>query len=402
MIPMPRKKVVLSGYFGFDNLGDEAILEAILKRLTKIENIHPVVLSSHPARTTKQYDVAASHRLSPYHLIRDIATSHLVIQGGGGLLQDKTSFRSLLYYIGILFLAYILGRRVFILCQGLGPFRRFSSEWLVKEFLSQAVGVTLRDKSSLAFIRVHMPLETPLELVADAAFLLEPCSDDRLKDILFEEDLDEISGPLLGIAVKGKTRDKRAQVGFARAIDIITRGYDMHPVFVPFHHPSDTKFAERIVSFMEEKTTILKKRWLPSEYLALFSRFEFVLGMRLHSLIFAAKAKVPFAGISYDPKIDEFLDEFGFKPIARVPILGPEIISEAMEDVLEDRDEYRAKIIKTVYKLEERAEKAFKLLENIIYADEALLAKRKAEEAFEKAHEEAEVEDELKIRSKDI
>ncbi len=394
---MPRKKLVLSGYFGFDNLGDEAILEATLRRIAQIKDVEPVVLSARPAWTTKLYDVPASKRTNPYYLIRDIATSHLVVQGGGGLLQDKTSFRSILYYTGILFLAYILGRRVFILAQGLGPFKRFSSEWLVKEFLSQAVAVTLRDKSSVAYLRVHMPLTTPVELVADPAFLLEPCDDARLRDVVFEEDLDDIDSPLFAVAVKGSLKDKRAHAGLARAIDIIAKGYDMHPVFVPFHHPSDKKFAEKVAAFMETDSTILKKRWLPSEYLGLFSRFEFVLGMRLHSLIFAAKAKVPFAGISYDPKIDEFLAEFGFKPIARVPILGPEIISEAMEDILEDRDEYRAKIIKTLYKLEERAEKAFKLLENIIFADEALLARRKAEAAIEKAEEERETEEKLKM-----
>ena len=394
---MPRKKVVLSGYYGFDNIGDEAILEAVLARIAKIEDVDPVVLSSRPAKTTDLYGVAASKRTNLIHLIRDITRSHLVIQGGGGLLQDKTSFRSLLYYISILFLSYILGRRVFILAQGLGPFKRFSSQWLVKEFLSQAVAVTLRDISSIAFLRVHMPLKTPLELVADPAFLLEPCSDERLKDIFFEEDLDEIDQPLLGIALKGSKRDKRAHAGLARAIDIIARGYDMHPVFVPFHHPSDTLFAEKIAAFMEEKPTILKKRWLPSEFLGLFGKFEFVLGMRLHSLIFAAKAKVPFAGISYDPKIDEFLREFDFKPVARVPILGPEILSEEMEDILEERDEYKTRIIKVLYKLEERAEKAFKLLESVIFADEALIAKRKASDAFEEAREEAETEEDLKL-----
>ena len=398
---MPRKKVVLSGYFGFDNLGDEAILEASLKRIAEIEDVEPHVLSSHPARTTKLYDVPASKRTNPYHLIRDITRSHLLIQGGGGLLQDKTSFRSLLYYISILFLTYILGRRVFILAQGLGPFRRFSSQWLVKEFLSQASGVTLRDVSSIAFLQVHMPLDTPLELVADPAFLLEPCDDERLKDILFEEDLDDISEPLFGIAVKGSKRDKRAHAALARAIDIIASGYGMHPVFIPFHHPSDTKFAEKTAAMMQEKSSIVRKRWLPSEFLALFGRLEFVLGMRLHSLIFAAKAKVPFAGISYDAKIDEFLKEFGFKPIARVPILGPEIISEEMEDILEERDEYRAKIIKTLYKLEERAEVAFKILESVIFSDEALVAKLKAEDAYEKAKEEAETEEDLKLRSRD-
>ena len=386
MSPMARKKLVLHGYYGFDNLGDEAILEAAVRRIGAMKDVELIVLSSNPARTTKQYDVASSKRTNPYALIRDITRCHLLVQGGGGLLQDKTSFRSLLYYISVLLLAYILGRRVFILAQGLGPFKRFSSEWLVKEFLSQAVAVTLRDISSIAFLKVHMPLHTPLELVADPAFLLQPCSDERLKDVLFEEDLDEIDQPLFGVAVKGSVKDKRAIVGLAQAVDIIARGYDMHPVFVPFHHPSDTKFAEKIAALMQEKPTILKKRWLPSEFLGLFGRFEFVLGMRLHSLIFAAKAKVPFAGISYDPKIDEFLREFDFKPVGRVPILGPEGISEAMEDILENRDEYRAKIVKTVYKLEERAEKAFKLLEHIIFADEALIAKRKAEEKSRDSH----------------
>ena len=115
------KKIVLSGYFGFDNLGDEAILYSIIQEVKKMQNTEITVLSANPEKTSQKFGVAAVDRMSPKEVIRAIKNCDMFISGGGSLLQDVTSNRSLLYYLALLRLAKLFGKKVMIYSQGIGP-----------------------------------------------------------------------------------------------------------------------------------------------------------------------------------------------------------------------------------------------------------------------------------------
>ncbi len=91
-------RLVLSGYYGFYNVGDEAILQSIIESLHKENpNIELVVLSNDPDYTRKMYGVEAVDRWSIKSVYDAIKKSDGLISGGGSLLQDKTSVKK--YFI---------------------------------------------------------------------------------------------------------------------------------------------------------------------------------------------------------------------------------------------------------------------------------------------------------------
>src|SRR5438132_576599 len=101
---MTAAKIVIAGYYGFDNLGDELILESILDGLGQARS-RAIVLSRAPKKTFARFGVASVNRWLPWSVFRAILRSNAFILGGGGLLQDRTSFFSLIYYLSLLAIA---------------------------------------------------------------------------------------------------------------------------------------------------------------------------------------------------------------------------------------------------------------------------------------------------------
>ena len=102
----PKSLVLISGYYGFGNLGDEAILESIIRELEKsVSKDKIVVLSNDPEKHRKTYGVAAVTRWKLASLLKLLPKAKLFISGGGGLFQDTNSPGSTIYYGGQIALA---------------------------------------------------------------------------------------------------------------------------------------------------------------------------------------------------------------------------------------------------------------------------------------------------------
>jgi len=356
--------VLVSGYYGFDNLGDEAILESIIQWFDKRDDTHPVVLSAIPTDTFDRYGVDSIRRADLFAILKRIPGSPVLLQGGGGLLQDSTSFRSLMYYLGILFLGFIAGRRVAVFGQGIGPLEAEISPLLVGELLGQCDLVAVRDFKSFSFCQNRLPLNANLVLMADAALLLEPAEPDIVEDVFLQENLDLPGRPLVAFCVKGPKSDRRQLTALARAIDMTMEQLGGGVVLIPFHHPDDVEYAELVRSLTSEKddVMVMKGKYRPAEMLGVIGKCDIVVGMRLHSLIFAANRGVPFVAVSYDPKVDEFAGEFGFKPAAHTPLVGPEMLFDAIADTYELRGRMKTKITETTSRLRARSLKGFNAL----------------------------------------
>src|SRR5699024_9566095 len=142
-------KVVLSGYYGFDNAGDEAILQTIIYSLRRIRpTIEIVVLSHQPEKTANTYHVQAVNRWKIKEVYRAINMSDGLISGGGSLLQDVTSKKPVLYYTGIMFIAKLCKKPYFIYAQGMGPISTFYNHFLVKKAVNGATTCSVRDSDS--------------------------------------------------------------------------------------------------------------------------------------------------------------------------------------------------------------------------------------------------------------
>ena len=173
-------RFLVSGYYGFGNAGDEAILAGLVEGFRQL---HPTaeltVLSGNPADTMAEHGVIAVPR-DLRSVRRQVRLSDVVISGGGGLLQDATSWRSPLYYLATIHLARSAGRPVAFLGQSIGPLRRPWVGLLVRRALSQVEAVSVRDELSRDTL-VRLGLSRQVAVTADLAFLLpKPVDIDRL------------------------------------------------------------------------------------------------------------------------------------------------------------------------------------------------------------------------------
>src|SRR5581483_10345032 len=134
---LPR--IVISGYYGFGNLGDELILSALLRELKKLSPGSDVVVLSHdPERTQREHKVRAVSRWNLFAVARALVGADLLISGGGGLLQDKSGIQTPLYYLGVILIAKLLGKPVVAWWQGMGPLQHGLNQSLCRRILGQA------------------------------------------------------------------------------------------------------------------------------------------------------------------------------------------------------------------------------------------------------------------------
>lgn len=307
--------IVLSGYYGFDNAGDEALLSAICSSIRRIEpRAEFVVLSGCPKKTETLHQLPAVDRMSPSQVFKVLRKADLLISGGGSLFQDVTGPRSLPYYISIVALAKILGKPVIFYAQGVGPIERRFSKFLMRWWGNKVELITLRDNSSRELLRELGVVRPPTYVTADPVFTLDPSAEHYEQTVALLERYHLKPGKLLGISVRPWAALAAMRTDVARLLDALVRqGYQV--VFVPMDYSNDLPESRLIASMMQEQSTVLEETLSSMEMIALMANFKMVIGMRLHSLIFAASRGIPFAGISYDPKIDAFLEAFGLEPL---------------------------------------------------------------------------------------
>jgi polysaccharide pyruvyl transferase CsaB len=304
-------KVLISGYYGFGNVGDEAVLEAIIRGLKKrAPEIEITVLSAAPRLTAELQGVPALPRFRPFVLLRAIKETDVLLSGGGTLFQDATSNRSLWYYLAVVALAKMMGKKVMIFAQGFGPIERTVNKLLVKIILNRVDLITVREHDSESEMRKLGITRPRLEVTGDPTAILQPQSLTEGRRALSLEGI-ALNRPLVGIAPRSIPHrpDLEEQVcrRLAQELDHLVAVHNFQPVFLLFQCPEDLRQANRIMALMEQKAQVVFRICRPDEMLTLVAAFDLLIGMRLHSLIFAALSAVPMIGLSYDPKVKSFM-----------------------------------------------------------------------------------------------
>lgn len=345
-------KIALSGYYGFDNAGDEALLSAIT---SSINNIEPaaefVVFSGHPGRTAMLHDIRAVHYMNPWHLLRELWQADLLISGGGSIFQDVTSARTLPYYISVVALAHLLGTPVIFYAQGVGPINRSISKLLMRLVANHVNLITLRDRDSALYLEKIGVVKPPLVITSDPVFSLEPEAADQVAI----QELLQHSGagdrPLLGVSVRKWGALEGYQNELAHLLDVLAEQHNYQVLFIPMAYPEDLEASRKVMALMRHEALLLDKHLSSKEHLALITRLDLMIAMRLHALIFAASRGVPFAGISYDPKIDAFLKLFDLEPLNK----SYEEMKSALDNLLANA-ELQDKIVQQAAEMRRKSE----------------------------------------------
>jgi len=356
--------VVISGYYGFANAGDEAMLAAIIKALhSKDRSLELTVISGNPETTKKVHKVSSIHRFSPLEIFTAMRKADLLISGGGSLLQDVTSKRSLLYYLAILTMGMVLRKKVMLYAQGIGPIKSSFMRRLTKYVCSSVDIITVRDRDSLYELRRIGVPDSKVHLTADAVMTLSQEPKEFGRKLL-----DKFYVPqnkmLIAIAVRKWREDDSYLLEIAKAADRLIDDRNAHIVLLPLQYPLDVEACRRVQQMMVNKleSTVLAADCDTEEFLSLIGNFNLLIGMRLHALIFSAVMGVPFVAVSYDPKIDGFVKDVNGVSAGRVVDLQADNIINCVRKALFHKDANKSKMEELREKAMINAEQAFKLL----------------------------------------
>ncbi len=302
-------EILISGYYGFRNSGDDALLKSIIDALKKYkESPNIVVLSANPKETAQIYRVKAINRTNPFSVIKHIKQAGILISGGGTLMQDSTSTKSLWYYLAVISLALKHNRKVMLYANGIGPLNKEKNKIKAGKILNKVDLITLRDNQSLDVLKQIGVTKPKVIVTADPAILLGGFSKKRGQEILKSENI-PTDKALLGISVR---RWRELPQGFedsiAKICDYAVEKYGLYPVFLTMQTSKDLIISQSIMNKMKYRSSIIKGSRSVSDILSVISCMNICIGMRLHLLIYATINAIPLIGLVYDPKISSFMD----------------------------------------------------------------------------------------------
>jgi polysaccharide pyruvyl transferase CsaB len=337
-------KLILSGYYGFHNSGDEAILQSILEALEKqSEETHvkfePIVLSNRPDETSKIYQVKSVHRYHIAEVMRTIRSSDGLISGGGSLLQDVTSLKTIPYYLGVILFAQWMKKPTFIYAQGVGPIRNTIFNPFIRRAFKQSAFISVRDEGSKLLLNKIGVSDKRIHIVADPVMGITEIKRSNTIHNLHHE---KAKQPTIGVSVRFWNADRSELSSLAEAFNLLFRLKNVRFKFLPLHIPSDIQASQYVIEKMDfsckDKIEIVDIPKSPLEMMKEISECDMIVGMRLHSLIFAACQSVPIVGVSYDPKIDRFLDILQLKPVASTSKFDITSLVNEMTKILENQE----------------------------------------------------------------
>ncbi len=351
---------IISGYYGFRNIGDDALLMSILKDLKSFKpDIRLMVLSRIPAGTARDFQVASINRANVLRIYQAMRKSKAFIYGGGNLLQDNTSTRSLFFYLSMVWLAKRLGLKVMFYANGIGPLKKSLNRLLTKKIINKVDVITLREALSFDELK-HMEISKPrILLTADAALTVMDGYGSTSSGIVEKLGLNN-GKPLLGISLRKypgheRIEHEKYETVIAQTVDHMAEKYDAYPVFFPMQHPEDVPILENVAAKMNNDSYIIKDKLDIQETYELISSFKMLIGMRLHALIFSAVAAVPMIGLVYDPKIQGFLDCIQQPSAGDVRVLEYGRLTELADKVWDNSDEIKKQISEFIPSMKEKA-----------------------------------------------
>ncbi|WP_188206917.1 polysaccharide pyruvyl transferase CsaB [Alkalibacillus aidingensis] len=370
-------KIVVSGFYGLGNTGDEAILDTIVHELKDKQGHDLTVFSLRPEETAEKHGVKSVYRGWRHAFrekLRAMRQADVLVSGGGGLLQDtyptKIIFGPLPYYLLIAFLGKLMGCKVMFFAQGVGPVNSRYGKWLMRTFANRANLITVRDQGSKDLLEKLKVRKPETIVTADIAFAYPASEDDACLTNL----PGEVQGQkLVGVSIRPWFEEKKLYQELAKYLDQLIEEQGYTPVFIPMEGQHDVKASGWVVDQMEhgDECHVLGPDFTPNQYLQMMKHCQFVIGMRLHSVIFATIAGVPMIPISYDPKVEAIAKQIGVWDYGmRLEDVSLELLNEKSEAIHEDLPAVKRQVEKSREERKQVALRNVELLEE--YFDQKL------------------------------
>ncbi|BEP28270.1 polysaccharide pyruvyl transferase CsaB [Helicovermis profundi] len=348
-------KILISGFYGSGNVGDEAILESMINRIKKIDvNAELTVISKNQKSTKRDHKVKTLGRNDFRGFFRVLRKTDILISGGGSLLQDATSVKSLVYYIAVIFSGIIFRKKVMIYSQGIGPINNIFFRFFLGKLLNFADIVTVREENSKKDL-IKMGVKKEIYVTADTVIDFDYSKlENNKNEYLFNNDKKTI-----GLSLKSNVifSNLNLDKNIKDFIDKILKNYNI--LFIPFYFNQDIKIIDflidnKIIDLANKNIKIIDKELNFKKVLNIMKDVDMLVGERLHSLIFASILNVPFIGMSYDPKIDYFLEDIGLKSIFNINDFNSEILINEVANIFDNEIAFKKDLSYNVQRLKEK------------------------------------------------
>ncbi len=375
------KRILIAGYYGFRNTGDEAILASMLADLrASASDSDVIVVSGDPAATARDHRIPSLLFTDIPALLAAAEKSDLIILGGGGIFHDfwpfdpdallSSAHGGLSFFSGIALLAALFGKPLAIWGVGVGPLDTENGRLFTRAAFRQASVATVRDaESKEALARAGLDVSNVV-VAADPAF--------RLPATRSHETPAPRSGPRLGIAIRNWDQGVVPDAWENAVTGGIDAFLERHPgsdaVFFPFQDlPSgvldDVAVAERVRSALRhrDRTRIEDATLAPEEKAARIAACDLFLGMRLHAVLFGVRAGVPTVPIVYDRKVANLVAEVGLASFAFTPAsVESAALAERLDAALAQKASISASLEAHAVRLAERAGESTRLAVSLL------------------------------------
>ena len=290
-------KAVISGYYGYRNFGDEEILTSLLKHLNEL-HCEATVLSGDVEYTKEHNNVNAVYRFSLWAVINEIKNCDVLISGGGSLLQDVTSLKSLIYYLFIISLGLLFNKKVIIFAQGIGPINNKFAQFITRKLLQLCTYVSVRDDISRNILEYW---EVDADLVCDPIWGIEIPQTKKTNSV--------------GIQLR---KFKTMNYNFLQKLALLVSkkfSYKEIEIF-SLQEDLDYDIAKMFEKYLLQMNPDLVTEVVTENIAQRISQLEYMIGMRFHALLIAIKSGVKTCAINYDIKVKKLAKE------ANIPMIS--------------------------------------------------------------------------------
>lgn len=363
-------RLLLAGYFGFENAGDEAIFESIVENFRRLAPDVELSALVSGESTARRLGVATVPRKDVPSVWKALRTHDAFVLGGGGLFQDVTGPGSVFYYGGLLVMASLARCPSVFFCQGYGPVNGPLQKFFTRQVLRLPNLITVRDsESKVELEELGVPAER-VHLAADPALLLSPLPVQEIRELLKEENLlgelgrSELpngqlssAGPLVVVTVRPWPGMPLEEL--ARALKAFRAESQARYLLLPFQPERDLEPSRRLVELLDGEARLIERELTPAALTGILTCSDMVIGMRLHSLILATVGNPPLYGLSYDPKVERFCKRAGALSCKVEDISADRLLKEWLH-VLNGRKNQRMNQETAVSSMRSEAELAFR------------------------------------------
>ena len=343
--------IMISGYYGTGNFGDDITLDAIIRNISQQYPLKSITVLGHTNQSI--YDdsrIHTLHRFDLWHILPLMKRTKLFLLGGGSLLQDKTSNRSIFYYLFMLHHAHKFGCKTMVYSNGIGPIYKKAHKRQLAKLLPKVDRITIRDKASYEYLQSIGV--TNAILTADEAYNYPP----NAKDLSLSTDLPEGKKVLLVNLRTTAAHTNETYKCIASAINTVAKKYELYPMLLPAQYEQDKAPLKTVSAQLKCPHHLFDKPLNNAQIITLIQNCDYMLAERLHPIIFAAIMKKPFTCIVYDPKIQAVAEQFGMLNFSvRAEDIQTKELADKLGKMIENADNIHALLSPVIAKLTDAA-----------------------------------------------